>query len=158
MNLPTELVGTKINMQKMGLLSAMIIGGIGLIYLSKIVSVNTLLNYALGILGYVGMGGAAFLCFSLRSTIYLPTGSVLISKSYTFSEEKAEIIRNMMLKKDFAKLNSELCSGNGKKIEIIYSKDKKFFAYQFFKYVPYNYEPDSDIVYVKEDDILKSSI
>lgn len=92
-----------------------------------------------------------------RSTevVYLPTGSALSEGScYMDSCDLPEMSR-LVKEKNFS-ISAPMTfrqSGNGR-LDYLISKDGQFAAVQLFRFVPYNYEPASEVYYYTGEDAV----
>lgn len=85
--------------------------------------------------------------------VYIPTGSVLREGScYMDSAELTEMER-LVVEKNFSLSNrmSFKQSGNGR-LDYLVSKDHQFAAVQLSRFVPYTYEPISQVYYYTGED------
>ncbi len=152
-NIPTELVQSKLNIKKIAYTISSLIVCIGIIIISNKLELERIVYAMCASIGYIGAIVSLIQCFNIKYIIYKPTGSLLINKDYEFSSDKLETITTLIQEKDFSQLeknmNSKTPNGYGMKIHLAYSLDKEFAAYQIYKYVPYQYETYSEVEYIK---------
>lgn len=90
-----------------------------------------------------------------RSTavVYTPTGSAIREGSCFTDTDEVDVLQRLMVKKDFGASPSVVFkpSGNGR-MDYMVSKDGRFAAVQLFRFVPYTYEPISEIYYYTDED------
>lgn len=155
--LPTSIVGKKIDVSKLVKLIAILIVSIAIIISIYALEINKMsaIYYALTICGYTGIITTIILLFRVKSPIYLLTNSKLKCKTIEFSTSNYDKIQSNIENGTISKLNNSLDYGNGMIVEIIYSEDYKFAAYQYFKYVPHYYEPDSEVHYIAKNNLLR---
>lgn len=85
--------------------------------------------------------------------VYMPTGSVVSEGSCYMDSGDLPEMTHLMENKDF-KLSSRMSfkqSGNGR-LDYLISKDRQFAAVQLFRFVPYMYEPATQVYYYTGDD------
>ncbi|MFR9650853.1 MAG: hypothetical protein SNG35_02365 [Rikenellaceae bacterium] len=103
---------------------------------------------------------AAILSFQLKQTILASNGSPLICKTIEFKESEYIEVRESIADKRWSEIKNVInreC-GVAMKMELVYTKDKSFAAYQFFKYVPHSFEPCSEVVYLDKDSAFTNLI
>lgn len=155
--LPASLVAKKINLSKLITLIVILIISVIIIAFTYInqESENNFIYNCLIFLGYTGVIISISLLFKVRCQTYLPTNSKLKSVIIEFSKSNYDKIQSAINDGQILKLAKHQNFGKGMILEIFYSNDNKFATYQFFKYVPYQYEPCSEIHYINEDAIHK---
>lgn len=98
---------------------------------------------------------AALYCLFWKSTsmVYTPTGGVLREASCFTEADDLPVLQRMLEKKVFEQAPTVTFkqSGNGR-MDYLISKDGKFAAVQLFRFIPYTYEPVSDIYYYTDAD------
>lgn len=84
--------------------------------------------------------------------VYIPTGSTIREGSYYLDIADLPTLQEAMTSKNFGQPRvSFKQSGNGR-IDYMASKDGKFMAVQLSQFVPYTYEPVSEIYYYMDAD------
>lgn len=84
--------------------------------------------------------------------VYVPTGSAISEGSYYVDSADLHILQKVMEDKDFGQSPIFFRqSGNGR-MDYMVSKDGKFMAVQLFQFIPYTYEPVSEIFYYTDAD------
>lgn len=103
--------------------------------------------------------GSVLLLFSLyryfwkcTETIYNPTGSKIGEGTRYMNQADVQTIRLMMESKNFEQLPASFKEGGNGRMDYMLSKDGKFAAVQLFQFVPYTYEPASEVYYFMDDD------
>ncbi|MFI3263188.1 MAG: hypothetical protein R3Y26_09835 [Rikenellaceae bacterium] len=151
-NLPENIVTQKVSLTKLVTLTTLI----------AVISILALLIALVDFENYSYLSQliitACFICtivvlflgFSLKQDVHAESGSPLISKTIDFpaskyTEVSVDAKSNNWLKLDKIKTKPD---DTIMKLELTYSKDRSFVAYQFFHYVPYIYEPCSEIYYL----------
>ncbi len=104
-----------------------------------------------------GIISSAIIAMSLKRRVYAQTESPLKCIVLDFADSNSDEIVKAASDNRWAhipKLMRE-SSGTAMKLEVVYSEDLKFAAYQFFSYVPHTYESCSQIFYIDTDDIKR---
>lgn len=85
--------------------------------------------------------------------VYIPTGSTISEGSYYVDTDDLETLQGLLERKSFDRAVSVIVkhTGNGR-LDYMVSKDGKFAVAQLFHFVPYAYEPASDIYYYTDAD------
>lgn len=85
--------------------------------------------------------------------VYTPTGSTIREGSRFSDSDDLDVLQRLMEKKNFGQLPiiAFKPSGNGR-LDYMVSKDGQFAAVQLFRFVPYTYEPISEIYYYTDAD------
>ncbi|MEG1573234.1 MAG: hypothetical protein RSC04_06540 [Bacteroidales bacterium] len=95
--------------------------------------------------------GVVMLIFNRGQWIYVPTKSEIKSYEIFF---KSDSLHSLMQALETGNIMSLYPmkgeSGQGVRLNALLSKDGKFAACQVYKYVPYNYEPASEIYTIKD--------
>jgi len=84
--------------------------------------------------------------------VYIPTGSTINEGSYFVDSADLTALRNVMTDKSFGQSDISFKQGGNGRIDYMASKDGKFMAVQLFQFVPYTYEPASEIYYYVDAD------
>ena len=88
-----------------------------------------------------------------NEVVYLPTGSVVSEGTRYIDSCDLDTMARLIEDKDF-NLSERLSfkhSGNGR-VDYLVSKDRQFAAVQLFRFVPYMYEPATQVYYYTGDD------
>lgn len=89
-----------------------------------------------------------------KNMVYTPSGSRIKNYSLFFKNEDYDKLVKSFGSGNINSLYNISSGGNsGLRVDIIVSDDGKFAVCQIFKYIPYNYEPASEIYSIKESDI-----
>lgn len=161
--LPTNLIETKIAPTRVATLIIIITFAILLWFSSNLLHLdsNSSIALLLKLLAVVGFTIAAARAGSLKEIIFAQSGSPLVERTIEFPEslraEATNLIATQQWKKVTA-LSTGRGSGSVMRVELIYSKDKRFAAYQIFHYVPHLFEPCSEIIYINQEDISKMEL
>ena len=85
--------------------------------------------------------------------VYTPTGSVVSMGSYYSETDVLPLLQQLIENKNFDQATRVTFkpSGNGR-LDYMVSKDGQFAAVQLFRFVPYTYEPVSEIFYYTDAD------
>ncbi len=105
----------------------------------------------------VGIISSAVITMSLKRSVYAPTESPIKYIVLNFADSKCDEIAKAAHDNrwsDIPKLIQD-SSGTAMRLEVVYSEDLKFAAYQFFSYVPHSYESCSQIFYIEKDNIKR---
>ncbi len=101
---------------------------------------------------------AIALSFSLKRTVFSSNGAPLICKEIEFKEIEYNKVKEVIADGRWLTLEDKIvknATGIAMKVEFAYTNDKKFVAYQFFKYVPHSYVPCSDVIYLNIPNHIK---
>lgn len=155
--LPDTLKVSKINTKRVAILvlfiliAVVMIVQILLIESDKDSTISWIMHYS--VVGSII--GAVIVYFSLKHDVSVDNNSPIIYKSIDFKESNYDKIVKLTASNKWNDVGKLLKESNGiaMKIEIAYTLDKNFAAYQFFRFVPHSFEPCSDIIYVKREDI-----
>lgn len=97
--------------------------------------------------------GGIRLLVGKKNLIYTPTGSIVKKGSCFFDTGSLSLFREMLEEKAFdGQKEIRVKNDGGLRIDYMTSQDGRFVAVQLFQYVPYAYEPVSDIFYYTGDD------
>ena len=90
-----------------------------------------------------------------RDYVYLPTRSKLSKKTLFFNISDTSAIRNILDTGDYRKLKKHYSASNsgGAKLDVIVSEDKTYAAYRLYVYVPYDYEPVTELIDVVSENV-----
>lgn len=149
---PAEMIGQKTDMKKMMTLVAVAVVSVAMIvYTGTSELDHTMFSYMLlCCLGYIGLlvvGIAAF--GSKKYFTYAPTGCRLVRKTIEFNASDYDRVEQLLAQGDLPNVRA-LRRGEGvrMKLEIAYTKDRAFAAYQIFQYLSYEYVPTTEVCYV----------
>ena len=131
------------------LLSAVILlAGTGLFLLSMLIDDKSSSSY----MSATTLGAVAILLalyrftFSSRQLVYQPTGSKIVKDSLHFDSAKINRVRQALDNRDIDSLSTlELKSSANARMDVMKSKDGNLVAVKLYEYIPYTYEPASDI-------------
>ena len=105
-------------------------------------------------LGPILLLAALYWMFS-KSTVmvYTPTGSMISESSYYMDSCYLSELMDAMEQRRFGALTKVNFKPNGNgRLDYLISKDRQFVAVQLFHFVPYAYEPVSQVYYYVGDD------
>lgn len=152
---PNDLVDKHYNSTMIAALATIIIVGIMFIFSHNIIDYeyDTPLSILITCGVFATIVASIVLSFSLKDTTLSSSGSPLICKKIEFYESDYERIKELATENKWVEIKSIAKNGNGiaMKLEFVYSKDKRFAAYQIFKYVPHSFEPCSEIFYINKE-------
>lgn len=81
-----------------------------------------------------------------KKWVYTPTGSSIKEYSIFFKPTEMYNLKRAIESGDIKSIDSMVNdTNNGIRFDVAMSKDSKFAACQLFEYVPYNYEPATDV-------------
>ncbi len=157
--LPENIISTKINPLRVATIATLIVASVVLIILNSFIDYDTHSTVSAIIISgaIAGIIASAIMSMSLKHKVLIKSNSPLVCKTIDFNESKHIEIEIYAAENKWAEIPSiaKDSSGVSMKIEVIYSKDMCFGAYQIFKYVPHIYEPCSEIIYISSDNIAK---
>ncbi|MFI3286212.1 MAG: hypothetical protein R3Y08_06105 [Rikenellaceae bacterium] len=104
-----------------------------------------------------GIIASAIIAMSLKRKVYIQTESPIRCIVLDFAESKSDEIAKAASDNRWSSIPKLTRDSNGTemRLEVVYSEDLKFAAYQFFSYVPHSYESCSQIFYVDKDDVKR---
>jgi hypothetical protein len=108
------------------------------------------------LLGFVFVIVALIKFIGCREYIYNPTHSRLSKETIFFDISNSTQIRNILESGEYKKLvdhKTDLKTGGGARLDAIITEDGKYAAYQLYVYVPYSYEPVTELVDVNPSNI-----
>lgn len=86
-----------------------------------------------------------------KRVVYHPTGSPIKSYNIFFKPTEISSLTKAIETGDTSKMHSMLNDTNsGIRLDVVMAKDGKFAACQLFQYVPYSYEPATDVYRIDE--------
>lgn len=108
----------------------------------------------------IGVISLSIIAFSLKRPVYAKSESPLQTISLDFAESKFNDLLTAAEENRWMMIPSLIEKSDGKamKLEVVYSKDLSFAAYQFFAYEPHTYEPCSEITYIDKEDIPRINL
>lgn len=98
--------------------------------------------------------GIVQLAFGGKAYIYTPTNSKIYGRTFFCTSGKGQETITAIKSKNWAQLE-KLISQNesGVKLEFVTSKDRQFARCQVLTFIPYNFEPLSDILILSSEEI-----
>lgn len=106
-------------------------------------------------MGLMVLGTGAFLigifrlCWKAKRSIYLPTGSVTKEQTFFFNLKYLNELSRIVESGTFPAESDIKSEHTGNiRMDVILSEDKKFAAVQLFQFIPYTYQPLTDIRYL----------
>ncbi|MFI3264980.1 MAG: hypothetical protein SNG38_07495 [Rikenellaceae bacterium] len=158
-NFPKDIIINRIHATKVALLVAVIVLSIIMILTTVIAEFErTSIIPSITIMATIaGIIAAAIIAMSLKRKVYAPTESPLKCVVIDFAESKSSEIAKAVKDNRWSMVPQLAKNSNGAamKLEVVYSADLGFAAYQFFSYVPHTYESCSQIFYIEKDDIKR---
>lgn len=83
--------------------------------------------------------------------IYVPTGSAMLSGSFYLDSQQLERLKADLTEHPETDLSDiKFVKSGNTRLDYVVSRDGNFMAAQLFQYVPYNFEPVTDVVYYEE--------
>ena len=83
--------------------------------------------------------------------IYIPTQSAVVKESVYIDSLELNILKSILLNHKLEELKKITLKQSGNaRIDFLVSKDKEFLAMQLFQYIPYKFEPTSEVLYFDE--------
>ncbi|HPW90611.1 MAG TPA: hypothetical protein PLJ40_04285 [Paludibacteraceae bacterium] len=118
-------------------------------------SANQYISVALGLLaGTLLIVGILKLSFGRKTYIYKPTNSKLEGRVFFCTAGKGQESIAAIKAKKWAQLGNLISQNEtGVKLEFVTSKDRQFARCQVLTFIPYNFEPLSDVIVLSADDI-----
>ena len=90
--------------------------------------------------------------FKSRELVYLPTRSRLTEDSCYFDSDDLDVVRIALETASLGDLKHiEFKPGGNARVDFMRSEDGRFVAVQVLHYVPYIFEPVSEVVYLQEE-------
>jgi hypothetical protein len=87
-----------------------------------------------------------------KQVIYKPTGGVIKARSIYFDLKDLHRLKELFEEKQFDRETGLRSSHSGNvRLDVLLSDCKGFAAAQLFQFVPYNYVPATDILYLTDD-------
>ena len=91
--------------------------------------------------------GIAQLAFGGKAYIYTPTNSKVYGRVFFCTSGKGQETISAIKSKNWAQLEKLIANNeSGVKLEFVTSKDRQFARCQVLTFIPYNFEPLSDII------------
>ena len=121
----------------------------GFIYAWNLEDITSSLGMALMTFGTIFVLWAIFRIFwKSMEWIYIPTGSVTNEGSCYFDSSDINDLIKIFESKNITRGNHHYIKSNGNiRLDYMLSNDNKFVAAQLLKYIPYTYEPVSEVYY-----------
>lgn len=135
--------------------SLMLLAGILLFVLTFELHVHSsTISMALMVVGTgLFLWGVFRLFWKSRQLVYLPTGSVVKERSMFFDVKDLESLTQMVNATDFsAGMDVQRCVSGNVRMDLLLSADHQFIAVQLFQFVPYNYQPVTQVRYFTGND------
>ena len=152
-----SLIIEKQNINALILSIVSIVGGLFLTFHSYIFKMSKNLEIALVVIGILCiLIGVSILILKSKQRIYAKTGSVIKQQICYFSRDELNIAQNLLINGKFEneKAITLLDTGN-LYFEVQISKDKCFAAVQIFEFVPFAFQPTTQIYYFTDNQALK---
>lgn len=98
--------------------------------------------------------GVVRVLFFRKMKIFSETGSRIKSYTYYFKQDEYSLLSTSLTKGEFSKIPTlERAPSTGIRLDVSVSVDGRFACCQIFRYIPYNFVADSDVMYVNENDL-----
>ncbi len=158
-NIPEEYITNRVNSSKVALLITIIAISVMMIITAQIGEFerSSIVPPIIVVATICAIISAAVIAMSLKRAVYTATESPLATLTFVFAGSK----RDEVIKAVESNLWSSIPSltkdsdGTAMKLEVVYSKDNNFAAYQLFTYVPHEYRPTSEIGFIDKEDIAR---
>ena len=86
-----------------------------------------------------------------HQVIYVPTQSTVSKDSVYLDSLELNILKSILLNHKLEELKQITLKQSGNaRVDFLVSKDKEFLAVQLFQYIPYKFEPTSEVLYFDE--------
>ncbi len=154
---PKNIIVNRVNPSKVASLVTVVVLSVMMILTTLIAKFDNsfIIPSITTIVSLAGVISSAIIAMSLKRDVYAKTESPLRCLSIEFAESKSEEILTAARDNRWSIIPSlaKNSAGVAMKLEVVYSKDLTFAAYQLFSYVPHTYESCSQIFYIEKDDI-----
>lgn len=130
--------------------------GLSVFTFSKTIDPQSFIYYLVATLALVALTvGVIKLLFSAKDKIFTPTKSRVRSISVNHTMSNYSVIKNALETGDFTKvMQIKPTDSSELKMEISVSDDNQFASCQIFEWIPYNYEPKSEVYLLKPNAIM----
>ena len=127
--------------------------GIVLFFIQKKCA-NTELSYALIFIGIVLVCYGAFQAvWQSKKWFYVPTNSITSCCDYYYSADDFATLKPAVESKNLNAIKKIKVQSDGNvRLRVVKSKDNRFVAAQVFRYVPFEFRPESKIAVMKDAD------
>lgn len=160
--LPKEMLLSRVSPSKLSLLITVVVVSVMMILTNMLVEFerDSIVPTATTAISFVGIIVSIALAFALRQDTLAATGSPLRSVAIDYSGDLYHRVEELVKARRWDLIDVAVAcrSGRERRVELIYSKDFSFAAYQFFSYVPHQYEPSSEIHYIPKEKIDRATI
>lgn len=154
---PENLISTQINSTKVAMMCSIIVVTLMLFISTVLIDFDShqTLSSMMICAGIFGVIASGLISLSLKHEVLTATHSPLVCRSIEFKESAYDDVLEAATENRWTAVEfiSKDSVGGVMKIELVYSTDKSFAAYQVFKYVPHNFESCSDILYINKEHI-----
>lgn len=125
--------------------------GIVLFFIQKMCT-STILAYALIFIGIVLVCYGAFQAvWQSKKWFYVPTNSIISCHDYYYGADDFTALKLAVESKNLNAINKIKVQSDGNvRLRVIKSKDGHFAAAQVFRYVPFEFRPESKIAVMKD--------
>ena len=125
--------------------------GIVLFFIQKMCA-STILAYILIFIGIVLVGYGAFQAvWQSKKWFYTPTNSITSCHDYYYGADDFTALKLAVESKNLNAINKIKVQSDGNvRLRVIKSKDNQFVAAQVFRYVPFEFRPESKIAVMKD--------
>lgn len=97
--------------------------------------------------------GAFRLFWKSKAVVYLPTGSITREHSAFFDLKHLDKLADLVNSRSFTSQSSLKSEPSGNiRMDVILSEDRKFAAVQLFQFVPYTYQPVTEVHYFTNEE------
>ncbi len=156
---PENIITNRVHSSKVALLITIITISVMMIITARIgeFSDSSIISPLIIVATIAGIIASAVIAMSLKRSVYSQTESPLKCHTIFFSESQGDAIAKAASDNRWATIPklAQCSSGSAMKLEVVYSNDMEFAAYQIFNYIPHSYEACSQIFYIDKEDIKR---
>lgn len=127
----------------------LLLGVLAFVSILEIDNESSALSMATMVLGTaLCLTGIFRLFWKSKEVVYAPTGSVAKERTVFFDLKHKDALKDIITSGSFAGSSDIRGEASGNlRMDVIFSKDKKFAAVQLFQFVPYTYQPITSVRY-----------
>lgn len=127
----------------------LVVGVLAFISTLELADRSSALSMALMVFGTgLSLVGVFRLFWKSKAVVYLPTGSIAREHSVFFDLKHLDKLTDLVNSGSFSNASAVKSEPSGNiRMDVILSKDCKFAAVQLFQFVPYTYQPVTEVHY-----------
>ncbi|MFI3333054.1 MAG: hypothetical protein SNG81_06660 [Rikenellaceae bacterium] len=156
---PENIIINRVHASKVAILITIIVISAMMILTTSIAEFdnNSIIPPIVTIATIAGIISSAIIAMSLKRKVYAPSESPTNCIVLDFADSRCDEIAKAASDNRWSSIPqlTQESNGTAMRLEVVYSEDLKFAAYQFFSYVPHSYESCSQIFYVDKDDVKR---